>query len=312
MKKFLRKFFLFIPFFLAFYVVLVIIMDELEFSKLDDKSIYPIASYGHLQTRLKEVKETSDVDILFIGSSHTYRGFDTRIFLEAGYKSFNLGSSAQTPIETLVLLKRYLKKLNPKLVILETFPDVFESDGVESSLDLIANDKNDLNSLSMALKVNSRMTYNALIFGWFRNITGLNETMEEPLIRGNDTYVSGGFVSRKPETFVTHEHYPPKSFHFSRKQIRSFEKIIRILQKEERKYIIVQLPITSDLYHSYSNAASFDSLVSSYGTYINYNGIVDLSDSLDFFDNNHLNQNGVSIFDREVLREIETMGLIRK
>ena len=81
-------------------------------------------------TRLKEVKTVKNVDILFLGSSHTYRGFDTSIFHDCGYSAFNLGSSSQTPIQTLTLANRYLKQLNPKLVVLEVYPGNFTGDGV--------------------------------------------------------------------------------------------------------------------------------------------------------------------------------------
>jgi hypothetical protein len=39
-----------------------------------------------MYSRLSEIKNYKDIDILFLGSSHTYRGFDTRIFLDSGYK----------------------------------------------------------------------------------------------------------------------------------------------------------------------------------------------------------------------------------
>ena len=88
-------------------------------------------------TRLNEVKNIKNIDILFLGSSHTYRGFDTRVFKKNGYNSFNLGSSSQSPIQTLTLTKRYLNQLNPKLIVYEVYPTTFTIDGIESSLDII-------------------------------------------------------------------------------------------------------------------------------------------------------------------------------
>ena len=82
-------------------------------------------------------RKIKNVDVLFLGSSHAYRGFDPRIFRKRGYSSFNLGSSAQTPSQTKVWLKRYLKHLNPKIVIYEVYPGTFSSDGIEASLDLV-------------------------------------------------------------------------------------------------------------------------------------------------------------------------------
>lgn len=59
---------------------------------------YPIGGTGNSYTRLSEVEDIKNIDILFLGSSHTYRGFDTRIFSKYGYSTFNLGTTSQTPI----------------------------------------------------------------------------------------------------------------------------------------------------------------------------------------------------------------------
>src|SRR5690606_10648065 len=104
-----------------------------------------IGCYGHLNTRVKEIPNYKNVDILILGSSHAYRGFDTRIFKRNGIKAFNLGSSSQSPIQSHVLLSQYLDDLNPKLIVLEVYVGTLEIDGVESSLDLAANNKMDWN-----------------------------------------------------------------------------------------------------------------------------------------------------------------------
>src|SRR5438477_3987320 len=62
---------------------------------------------GHTLQRLREVESVGSVDILFIGSSHAYRGFDPRLFAETGLTSFNLGSKAQSPLNSYFLLKHY-------------------------------------------------------------------------------------------------------------------------------------------------------------------------------------------------------------
>ncbi|MFZ1333373.1 MAG: hypothetical protein WAR83_14355, partial [Flavobacteriales bacterium] len=59
---------------------------------------YPMGGGGHMHTRIAELKDHPPVDIVFLGSSHTYRSFDPRSWASAGYSSFNLGSSAQSPI----------------------------------------------------------------------------------------------------------------------------------------------------------------------------------------------------------------------
>ena len=155
MKKFILHTCLFLLFASVFYITTIVFCARYAPPWFKPNINYRIGSYGHMSSRLSEIKGYSDVDILFLGSSHAYRGFSTRIFLENGYKTFNLGSSAQTPAQTKVLLNRYLESLNPKMVIYEVYPNTLSTDGVESALDIIANDKNDLHSLKMALKINN-------------------------------------------------------------------------------------------------------------------------------------------------------------
>ncbi|MBP7450977.1 MAG: hypothetical protein KA817_13150, partial [Flavobacteriales bacterium] len=74
---------------------------------------YARGGYGHLHTRLQEAEHVGPVDILFLGSSHAYRGFDPRVFRAHGLTTFVLGSSAQSPLQTKVLVERYLDRMRP-------------------------------------------------------------------------------------------------------------------------------------------------------------------------------------------------------
>ncbi len=262
-----------------------------------------IGSYGHLFSRLSELKELKNeeaLDILFIGSSPTYRGFDPRIFSDHGLKTFNLGSTAQTPIQTNILLKRYLKNLNPKTVIIEVNPVAFEIDGVESSVDIIANDKNDLHSLKMALKLNNIKTYNTLINSFICDLLGLNNSFEELVIRKNDKYVSGGFVEKQIDYYKPTK-IKKKDISINQYQLESFDKIVKTLKSKNIEVILVHVPITKVKYSSYTNISYFDSLMKGYSKYYNFNEIVSLNDSLHFYDQSHLNQNGVVIFNEKLI-----------
>ena len=153
MKEFLKHTLLFICL-LSFLYAGCVFLSGLIFPSSTTRNLkYPLGSYGHLNSRVKDIKNHSDVDVLFLGSSHAYRGFDPRIFKKHGITSFNLGSSSQTPIQTEILLNRYLNSLNPKLVVYEVYPGFLRNDGVESALDLIANDKIDFLTIKMSLNL---------------------------------------------------------------------------------------------------------------------------------------------------------------
>jgi len=300
MKKFIYNTILFLLFTSIFYLILLFGWGRYAPSRFKPNINYRVGSYGHMYSRLSEVKNYGNVDILFLGSSHAYRGFDTRIFLDNGYKSFNLGSSSQTPVQTKVLLNRYLESLNPKLVIYEVYPATFTMDGVESSLDIIANDINDSHSLKMALKINNIKTYNTLIYGFIHDLLGLNKSFSEPIINGNDKYISGGYVAKEIGLYKPTE-FEKKEISLRDYQLESFSEIVQMIKNKNIELILVYAPITEVNYKSYSNNHYFDSTMKSYTEYYNFNEIIDLNDSLHFYDSHHLNQNGVDIFNEKLI-----------
>jgi hypothetical protein len=304
MKKFIFNTFLFLLFTSVIYIAFLNLWGRYAPSLFKPNINYRIGSYGHNYSRLSEVKNYGEVDILFLGSSHAYRGFDTRIFSENGYKTFNLGSSSQTPTQTKVLLNRYLDKLNPKKVIYEVYPETFKIDGVESSLDLIANDINDIYSLKMALKINNIKTYNTILYGFTRDLLGLKTSYIEKEIKGNDKYVSGGFVE-KEISFYQPTEFKRKEISLRNYQLESFSEIIHIIKDKDIELVLVYAPIPKVNYDSYININYFDSIMKNYSTYYNFNEMINLNDSLHFYDSDHLNQKGVKIFNKKLIEIIK-------
>jgi hypothetical protein len=266
---------------------------------------YRPASSGHLYTRIREARATHDVDLLFLGSSHAYRGFDPRIFHEAGIRTFNLGSSSQTPLQTRILLNRYLDQLNPEQVIFEVYPVTFELDGVESGIDLIANDRKDVHLLKMSAEINHPLVWNTLLYGGMRAALGLDENLIEPVTRKDDTYIPGGFVEK------TREYYQPVSqplhtWNINDDQWQAFQECLEMLRSRDIKYKLVYAPVTDSLYYSYARRAAFDSLMASCGPYVNFNTRIALSDSLHYYDKHHLNQDGVTLFNRALMESLKS------
>ncbi len=300
MKKFALNLFSFFLFSFVFYLIALLVWGSYAPQLLKPNLDYRVGSNGHMFSRLAEVKKTKDVDILFLGSSHTYRGFDTRIFSKAEWKSFNLGSSSQTPLQTSVLLDRYLAQLNPKTVIYEVYPETFIIDGVESSLGLIANDKNDWYSFKMTLKINNIKTYNTFLYGSMRDLFILNKSYHEPVMKDNDTYIPGGFVQRDIDYYKPID-FDKTKISINKKQLESFHQIIALLKRKDIDVILVYAPISTAKYKSYSNNLYFDSIMESYSEYYNFNEMIHLNDSTDFYDADHMNQFGVEKFNIKLI-----------
>lgn len=258
---------------------------------------YRRGAAGYTYTRFREVKNYSNVDVLFIGSSHAYRGFDPRVFESHGYSSFNLGSSAQTPLETEALIGKHLARLNPSVVVFEVYPYCFSSDAVESSVDLVANSDIDRNIFLMAGRVNNMKTYNTLLYAcikrFFTNEKPVTEKLSHVTISGNikdyTTYIPGGFMEKRAEVMPADSTTKPTpkapandkgiltdieiiqtkegKWNPRRKQLEVFEHILDELKAKHIRVILVQAPINSRYYNMIKCNKEIDSYFASKGEY---------------------------------------------
>jgi len=307
MKSFIYTFLKFSGLLIVAYLLLIIFWGSFAPHRYKKNLNYNFGGYGHMYSRLNELKNLKDFDILLLGSSHAYRGFDPRIFAESNISLFNAGSSSQCPTHSELLLKRYLKNLNPKLIIIEVYPGVFATDGVEATLDIISNDKNDKLSLELVLSQNHLKVYNTFIFALFRDFTGLNEGHIEDPIRKKETYIKGGFVLREM-AFFEYTQQEQRSWEFREEQFRAFERIIKLIKEQQIDLLLIQAPITKGFYSAFTNNKEFDELMQGYGTYYNFNNLMTLDDSLHFYDAHHLNQHGVELFNAKVLEVLDRDG----
>lgn len=302
MIKFLKKLLLFFLFSSLFYTLFIGIWGYLVPPSLR-KNLMFNPNEGYLNKKLAEVEKFESVDIVFLGSSHSYRGFDTRIFKEHGITSFNLGSSAQTHIQTNYFLEKYLEDLNPGLVVYEVYPEMFTNEGVESTINIIsATDEVDFEIFDLLYETRDIRGVNTLLFSIF-------EPIDPQIINsGNieiDTYIPGGFVEKKisynTETAVNRSWEPLP------KQKAAFRENIQFLKARNVPYLLVQAPYT----FSYNNQLEIESFMAENGEYYNFNNIMNLSPQKDFYDDSHLNQNGVNKLNLELIKIIDSLKVLQ-
>lgn len=300
MNRFIKSIVVFIIFSAFIYLLMILLWGN--FAPIKKNLRYELGADGHTFSRLRDLDTTRNVDLLFLGSSHTYRGFDNRIFRKAGYSSFNLGSNSQTPLQTLYLLENSLDQLNPKLIVFEICPYVFSLDGVESSIEIISNDSWRKNSMDLIFSQNHLKVYNTALYTAYRRLLYQDiEKLKEGVQKNNDTYIPGGFVEIKLFHYKK-EHFSPTKWNARPKQMEAFEKILEMFDNRGIPFVLIQAPVTTDLYNSYKNNSEFDSVMQKYGDYYNFNERLELNDSLYFFDFHHLNKYGIEIFNKEVTK----------
>lgn len=305
MRKLLISIALFITFGSLFYIISTIFVGN-YFPEYFTKSIlYKKHKYGYTNTRLDDIKHYKKIDILIVGSSHTYRTFDPRVFDKAGYRIFALGTSAQSPLQTELLVKRYIKKLKPSLVVLEVYPVMFTIDGEESAVDILTNDVNDIYSLNMVMNGHSFFVFNTMMYSFYRNLMDSTVKIDEDWNFLGDSYITGGFVEKKL-SYSTKEEYYDVSLSVLEVQKKAFKRTVDFLKEKGIPFVIVQTPITKNLFKHIKSTHFFDSTMSCFGEYRNFNHNSNFNDSLHFYDAEHLNQNGAEMFDNifiEYLRE---------
>lgn len=269
---------------------------------------YPIAKFGHTFSRLNDAKKTQSKKVLFLGSSITYRGFDNRFFRKNGISAFNLGTSAQTPVQTELLLKRYLDSITPEIVIFEVSPGMIQNSGEEAAIDIIANDTITVETIKMALKVNRLKTYNTLLYGYYRQYFHRNDSITEHRWKAKDIYHINGYVETKKEGFKN-SWIRDIEFQQNPKQLMALDRIVSMLKKKKIPYYLVMAPKTKAVYNSYTNIDNHIELMKTKGRFINFQNALPLVDSIHFYDHYHLNQKGVLIFNQKV---IDTLKLAKK
>jgi len=304
MKRFLQSVLLFLPISMVGYVLLVCLWGQFLPPVLTPNMRYKVASYGFMDQRLQEARQTGKVKLLFLGSSRTYRGFDPRLFAQAGLSSFNLGSRAQTPLQTKLLVKRYLETLQPDTVIFEVSPLIFMIDGVESSLEVLANDRNDRHSVAMVTQLKNLKSLNTMIYGFYHDAINQQMSVTPVEVFEDDTYVPGGFV-QKDLAFYSPVPQDQQMYQPRPEQIAAFEEILALLKAQGVAVVLVQSPMTSGLYASYTNMQDFKQAMRAYAPFYDFNKGLPIDDSAHFYDANHLNQNGVQVFNRALL---DTLG----
>jgi len=270
--------------------------------------------WGHSAKRFQEAENTKNVDILFIGSSHTYRGFDPRVFNKNGIKILNLGSSSQSPYNSYFILKIYLEKIKTQYVVLDVYPKIFCIDAVEPSIDLISNMPISSSTIEMGLKTKNILVFNSLVATCFnRLLKPLNEYAQQEF--PFNKYVKGGFVENtyEPLHLTTIQTWPFENDKFNEIQFTYFNKIIELTKKKNVKLLVVTTPAIPTLVYKTVNYKEFiqritNSTLKYKIPFFNYSDPeqfkkMNLNPLVDFYDPHHMRQTGVEKFNQFFINE---------
>ena len=87
-------------------------------------------------------------------------------------------------------------------------------------------------------------------------------------------------------------------------QQNSFEDIITYINSKNIHLSLVQVPVTKSRYKGYREKHKFDTYINKFSAYYNFNKLLDLNDTIHFYDTQHLNSKGVNLFNQAIKEQV--------
>lgn len=305
MRKFVRNIAIFLPIALLGYAMLICLLGDIKWVR---SATTEMGNTSHTFSRIQDIANYHDVDILFLGSSHSYRTFDVRVYQNLGLKCFNLGSSNQTPLQTRVLLQEYLDSLNPKRIVFEVHPDIMENDGVESTVDLLLHAPLTCELSQLAWNLRNMKCVNTWIYSVYnQKIRHKFDKFQDDTVFMGCKYIPGGYVETSASLFER-KRYPRRNIKIRPEQMEALEGCIKMFKERNIPYILVQVQDSKQLSSSFKNMNQFQATMANLGPF--YYKELPLCDTIHFSNSNHLNLAGVDIFNEYFVGLIDSLGWV--
>ncbi|MBS1938696.1 MAG: hypothetical protein JSS84_12895 [Bacteroidetes bacterium] len=277
---------------------------------LGEPAIYRANDYfirpgGSTWTRYREFDPKGRYDAVIIGSSHAYLGYDPYVVAERGYRAFNLGSDAQSPLCTYWLVKAYLDSVNTPLLIMDLFDEILQGEALEGASDLIQNQPSDAAAAGIAWSLHDLRGMNMLALR-------LLARPERPLY-GSPLYKGLGFCTTG-DSIKTEAGPPPADPMPLRADQKHFtEQIIRLCSERG-----IKLVLSSHFERRDKRGRAHEgmlrylpkALAGSGIPYLDFTNAPGIDDRNWFEDNNHLNATGARIFTEQLVDTLEALGYL--
>ena len=273
--------------------------------------------------------EANSLDMVYIGSSHSYCTFDPEIIdQQLNTSSFQLGTPLQHPDSSYYVLQEVLKYQKPKVVVFEIYWDMLDEsfDIKQSDLLFKAWKSKDLQNkyIKEVFPINEKakyyikaLRYQQDVYAYYNNRLkaklsklGLNNTnmkKDDNKTIPKDVYRSKGYVvshqvisKSEMEEDNQFNNYDAKNWTFDKNQKKYIDKIIELCNTNDIKLIFVTAPIANVSMEKIKNYDYINNQIIEFANnneipYIDYN-MINKEQSLlkieHFRDDAHLNQTG--------------------
>ncbi|MEO8590089.1 MAG: hypothetical protein ABI432_12005 [Flavobacteriales bacterium] len=252
-------------------------------------------------------------DAIVIGSSHAQRGYDPRTFRERGYRMFNMGSTAQTPLSTYAILDHYVTRERTGLVIIDLYETPFLKDGLESVSDLTQNMTSDAAAAELAASLRDVRALNMFTLRMM-NKNG-------PAMYKDPTYTGSGFAAKPDSVHGTIHYDVGRPLVLDDRQKEYFEKCLDLCAQRGLRVVLVTHyyphqsdSVRHDKFRAYVNGVIADFNAKATGTgrlhWFDFAYTHHASDTDHFFDYSHVNAAGARLFSEQLLDSLVSSGYL--
>lgn len=277
----------------------------------------------------------NSLDMVFIGSSHSYCTFDPEIFDSTlGTSSFQMGTPLQHADTTYYSLQEIYRTQTPKVVVMELYWDVvdddFEMKQANSFFEVLENPSLKAEYIKEVFPLGEKAKYFLLPLRFQQDYFAyeaneLEKTIEEKYQvekkkkqaqQGEEYYRSKGYVycdmGMLPDEYNKTNQYRDldgEKWEFSKKQKKYIKNIARLCEEKGSQLVLVTAPIANVSLDYIENYPSIHDKLADFAKdlevpYIDYNWI-NLKDGFlsnqHFRDDAHLNHSGVEIVDQHFI-----------
>ena len=242
-------------------------------------------------------------DVVVLGSSHAYRGYDPELFTARGLDMYNLGSSAQTALQARILMEEWLHAGNTGLLVLEVSKAFLEDEGVESTCELVQNVPAERAAMRMAMSLRDPRAVNLLALRWAMHGRPPQYLSEQYVGRGYCRYTAEADGSKVDGR---------SGFHPLPGQDKELQRLVASCRARNIPLVLVTHPVPhADPERHRAFAAHLQHLLAGTGVqHIDMAMDHHLDPRRHFADHSHLNQAGVERFVPALLRRLEALGLL--
>jgi hypothetical protein len=257
---------------------------------------------------MRDWDSNAHYDVLVMGSSHAYRGYDPREFEKQNLQLFAAGSGFQNTLATYILSKDVFHPAKNSLVIIDLFDQTFVGDGVGCYSRVIENAGSDKAAFEFVWRKPDIRTLNAFSCRMFSKNAPV-EVGDEP------GYLMNGYCPKQDTMSVLpHDMLQEDEIKFNKQFRHYLHKLVMKLKQDEVKMVFVSHPQPKTAFNEnyHTQFINFIQPVIQNGgiPYLDYNSNHSLLNTVHFADANHLNQAGVTLWNEQLLYDLEKLNLL--